>query len=163
LYLGLSFGGWSIPMAFAAQRNVVPRLAWVLYIAGVLWAVIYDTMYAMVDRDDDRKIGIQSSALLFADLDRLLIGVLQVMMLAALALLGTGPALRPLVRRRAARRGAAVRLSAMADPQARARRVPAGLSEQQLRRYGDFRRPGAALRVRALSGPQLSGAGRVLR
>jgi 4-hydroxybenzoate polyprenyltransferase len=75
-------------MAFAAQRDLVPRLAWVLYIAGVLWAVIYDTMYAMVDRDDDRKIGIQSSALLFADLDRLLIGVLQVMMLAALALLG---------------------------------------------------------------------------
>ena len=88
LYLGLSFGGWSIPMAFAAQRDLVPRLAWVLYIAGVLWAVIYDTMYAMVDRDDDRKIGLQSSALLFADLDRLLIAVLQVMMLGALALLG---------------------------------------------------------------------------
>jgi 4-hydroxybenzoate polyprenyltransferase len=88
LYLGLSFGGWSIPMAFAAQDGQVPRLAWVLYIAAVLWAVIYDTMYAMVDRDDDRKIGIQSSALLFADLDRLLIAVFQVMMLAALVLFG---------------------------------------------------------------------------
>ena len=88
LYLGLSFGGWSIPMAFAAERNALPRVAWVLYIAAVLWAVVYDTLYAMVDRDDDRKIGIQSSALLFADLDRVLIGVLQVMMLVALLLAG---------------------------------------------------------------------------
>ena len=88
LYLGLSFGGWSIPMAFAAERNALPRVAWVLYIAAVLWAVVYDTLYAMVDRDDDRKIGIHSSALLFADLDRVLIGVLQVMMLVALLLAG---------------------------------------------------------------------------
>ncbi|MGC8520302.1 MAG: 4-hydroxybenzoate octaprenyltransferase [Steroidobacteraceae bacterium] len=88
LYLGLSFGGWSIPMAFAAELGAVPRVAWVLYIAAVVWAVVYDTLYAMVDRDDDRRIGVQSSALLFADLDRLLIGVLQVMMLAALALAG---------------------------------------------------------------------------
>ena len=88
LYLGLSFGGWSIPMAFAAERNALPRVAWVLYIAAVLWAVVYDTLYAMVDRDDDRKIGIQSSALLFADLDRVLIGVLQAMVLVALVLAG---------------------------------------------------------------------------
>ena len=88
LYLGLSFGGWSIPMAFAAQLGAVPRVAWVLYIAAVVWAVVYDTLYAMVDRDDDRKIGIQSSALLFADLDRLMVGVMQVIMLAALALVG---------------------------------------------------------------------------
>ena len=88
LYLGLSFGGWSIPMAFAAQLRAVPRVAWVLYIAAVVWAVVYDTLYAMVDRDDDRKIGIQSSALLFADLDRLMVGVMQVIMLAALALAG---------------------------------------------------------------------------
>ena len=88
LYLGLSFGGWSIPMAFAAQLGAVPRVAWVLYIAAVIWAVVYDTQYAMVDRDDDRRVGIQSSALLFADLDRLLIGVLQAIMLVALALGG---------------------------------------------------------------------------
>lgn len=88
LYLGLSFGGWSIPMAFAAQLGAVPRVAWVLYIAAVIWAVVYDTQYAMVDRDDDRRVGIQSSALLFADLDRLLIGVLQAIMLVALALAG---------------------------------------------------------------------------
>ncbi len=88
LYLGLSFGGWSIPMAFAAQRDALPRIAWVMYIAAVVWAVVYDTMYAMVDRDDDLRIGVQSSAILFADLDRLLIGVMQAVMLAALALLG---------------------------------------------------------------------------
>lgn len=89
LYLGLSFGGWSIPMAFAAELGTVPRVAWVIYIAAVLWAVVYDTLYAMVDRDDDRKIGIQSSALLFADLDRLLVGMLQLMVLTALALAGS--------------------------------------------------------------------------
>ena len=88
LYLGLSFGGWSIPMAFAAQLGAVPRVAWVLYIAAVIWAVVYDTQYAMVDREDDRRVGIQSSALLFADLDRLLIGALQAIMLIALALAG---------------------------------------------------------------------------
>jgi 4-hydroxybenzoate polyprenyltransferase len=88
VYLGLSFGGWSIPMAFAAQLGAVPRVAWVLYIGAVIWAVVYDTLYAMVDRDDDRKIGIQSSALLFADLDRLMVGVMQLIMLAALALAG---------------------------------------------------------------------------
>ena len=88
LYLGMSFGGWSIPMAFAAELGTVPKAAWVMYIAAVLWAVVYDTLYAMVDRDDDRKIGIQSSALLFADLDRLLVGVLQGLMLIALVLAG---------------------------------------------------------------------------
>jgi 4-hydroxybenzoate polyprenyltransferase len=88
LYLGMSFGGWSIPMAFAAELGTVPKAAWVMYIAAVLWAVVYDTLYAMVDRDDDRKIGIQSSALLFADLDRLLVGVLQGVMLIALVLAG---------------------------------------------------------------------------
>ena len=88
LYLGMSFGGWSIPMAFAAELGTVPKAAWVMYIAAVLWAVVYDTLYAMVDRDDDRKIGIQSSALLFADLDRFLVGVLQGLMLIALVLAG---------------------------------------------------------------------------
>ena len=88
LYLGLSFGGWSIPMAFAAQRDSVPRVAWVMYIAAVVWAVVYDTVYAMVDREDDLRIGVHSSAILFADLDRLLIGVMQVVMLGALTLVG---------------------------------------------------------------------------
>jgi 4-hydroxybenzoate polyprenyltransferase len=88
LYLGISFGGWSVPMAFAAERGAVPRVAWVLYIAAVMWAAIYDTMYAMVDREDDLKIGVKSSAILFADMDKLLIGVMQAMMLFALLLAG---------------------------------------------------------------------------
>jgi 4-hydroxybenzoate polyprenyltransferase len=88
LYLGISFGGWSVPMAFAAQSGALPRVAWVLYIAAVVWASTYDTIYAMVDRDDDLKIGVKSSAILFADMDRLLIGVMQVMMLCALVLVG---------------------------------------------------------------------------
>ena len=88
LYLGISFGGWSVPMAFAAQRDSLPRIAWVLYIAAVIWAVVYDTLYAMVDREDDLTIGVKSSAILFADMDRLLIGALQVMMLFALILAG---------------------------------------------------------------------------
>src|SRR5580704_6957273 len=88
LYLGVSFGGWSVPMAFAAQSGALPRVAWVLYIAAVIWAAIYDTMYAMVDREDDLKIGVKSSAILFADMDRFLIGVMQVMMIYALTLVG---------------------------------------------------------------------------
>src|SRR6266513_1983366 len=83
-----AFGGWSVPMAFAAQTGALPRVAWVLYIAAVIWASVYDTLYAMVDREDDLEIGVKSSALLFADMDRLLIGVMQAMMLGALALVG---------------------------------------------------------------------------
>ena len=88
LYLGISFGGWSVLMAFAAQDGVLPRVAWVLYIAAVMWASVYDTIYAMVDREDDLKIGVKSSAILFADMDRTLIGVMQLMMLGALVLVG---------------------------------------------------------------------------
>jgi 4-hydroxybenzoate polyprenyltransferase len=88
LYLGISFGGWSVLMAFAAQTGGLPRVAWVLYLAAVLWAAIYDTIYAMVDREDDLKIGVRSSAILFADMDRFLIGVMQVMMIYALTLVG---------------------------------------------------------------------------
>jgi 4-hydroxybenzoate polyprenyltransferase len=88
LYLGISFGGWSVPMAFAAQRDSLPRIAWVLYIAAIVWAVVYDTIYAMVDREDDLTIGVKSSAILFADMDRFLIGALQAMMLFALVLAG---------------------------------------------------------------------------
>ena len=88
LYLGISFGGWSVPMAFAAQRDSLPRIAWVLYIAAVVWAVMYDTVYAMVDREDDLQIGVRSSAILFADMDRLAVGALQATMLFALVLAG---------------------------------------------------------------------------
>lgn len=88
LYLGISFGGWSVPMAFAAVTGRLPRVAWVLYIAAVVWAAIYDTIYAMVDREDDLKIGVKSSAILFADMDKALIFVMQVMMIFALVLAG---------------------------------------------------------------------------
>ncbi|HLG52606.1 MAG TPA: 4-hydroxybenzoate octaprenyltransferase [Steroidobacteraceae bacterium] len=82
-YLGVAFG-WSIPMAFAAATGEVPRIAWLLLAAVVVWAAVYDTMYAMVDRKDDRRIGIKSTAILFGDADRLIIGVMQAMVLFAL-------------------------------------------------------------------------------
>ena len=88
LYLGVSFGGWGIPMAFSAQLHALPRVAWMLFIAAVLWAVVYDTMYALVDRDDDLKLGVRSTAILFADMDRAMIAMLQMLTLAALALAG---------------------------------------------------------------------------
>ena len=87
LYLGLSFG-WGIPMAFAAQQEAVPRVAWLLFVANILWVTVYDTIYAMVDRDDDLKIGVRSTAILFGDSDRHVIAILQVMTLAALWLVG---------------------------------------------------------------------------
>ena len=88
LYLGISFGGWSVPMAFAAETGKLPRVAWVLYIAAVIWAAVYDTIYAMIDREDDLKIGVKSSAILFADMDKMLIFVMQAMMIFALVLAG---------------------------------------------------------------------------
>ena len=66
----------------------MPRIAWVIFMAAVVWAVIYDTLYAMVDREDDLKIGVRSTAIAFADMDRVMIGILQLLMLAALALVG---------------------------------------------------------------------------
>ena len=82
-YLGAAFG-WAVPMAFAAQTGSVDPRSWWLFLAVVIWAVIYDTMYAMVDRDDDLKIGIKSTAILFGRFDRLIIGLLQLLMLAVL-------------------------------------------------------------------------------
>jgi 4-hydroxybenzoate polyprenyltransferase len=87
LYLGLCFG-WAVPMAFSATLGSVPQLGWLMLVAAILWAGIYDTMYAMVDRDDDLRIGVRSSAILFADLDRFMIAMMQVMMLFALLLVG---------------------------------------------------------------------------
>jgi len=86
--LGMAFG-WSIPMAFAAQTGEVPRIAWLIYVINVLWSVIYDTMYAMVDREDDLRAGVKSTAVLFAEADRVIIGILQAFMLLGLLLLGT--------------------------------------------------------------------------
>lgn len=86
-YLGVAFT-WSVPMAFAAQTNAVPRLAWVVFLAGLLWTMAYDTMYAMADRADDRKLGIRSSAILFGDADRFIVGIMQLMSIFALWLAG---------------------------------------------------------------------------
>jgi 4-hydroxybenzoate polyprenyltransferase len=86
-YLGLAFG-WAVPMAYMAESGTLPRVAWVLFISAVIWACIYDTLYAMVDRDDDLKIGVRSSAILFADMDKLIIGIMQAMMLFSLLLVG---------------------------------------------------------------------------
>jgi 4-hydroxybenzoate polyprenyltransferase len=87
LALGAAFS-WGIPMAFAAQTNQLPHQLWLIYIAVVLWTIAYDTFYAMVDRDDDVKIGVKSTAILFGDDDRLITGLLQVCVLAVLLLVG---------------------------------------------------------------------------
>jgi 4-hydroxybenzoate polyprenyltransferase len=86
-YLGLAFS-WSVPMAFAAQTGELPLVAWVLFVSGVLWTTAYDTMYAMVDREDDLVIGIRSSAILFGRADRLVVGALQTGALAGLGFVG---------------------------------------------------------------------------
>src|SRR5688572_4395603 len=86
-YLGAAFG-MAVPMAFAAQTEDVPRQAWLMFLATVLWAGVYDTMYAMVDREDDARLGVKSSAILFADADRFIIGAMQVMVLIGLGLMG---------------------------------------------------------------------------
>jgi 4-hydroxybenzoate polyprenyltransferase len=87
VYLGMAFG-WGIPMAFAALRGEVPAVAWLLYLANIFWATAYDTWYAMVDRDDDIRMGAKSTAILFGDMDLVAQGVLYVLTFAALALVG---------------------------------------------------------------------------
>lgn len=82
-YLGLAFG-WAVPMSFAAQTQQIPEIAWLLYLATLLWALAYDTMYALADRDDDMKIGVKSTAILFDGLDRVFIAMFQVFVLLLL-------------------------------------------------------------------------------
>ncbi|MCX7097454.1 MAG: 4-hydroxybenzoate octaprenyltransferase [Methylococcales bacterium] len=86
-YLGIAFG-WAVPMSFSAQLNQIPPVAWVMYLAVVLWALVYDTMYAMVDKDDDLKIGIKSTAILFGEYDRHIMAVLQIVILGLLIIVG---------------------------------------------------------------------------
>jgi 4-hydroxybenzoate polyprenyltransferase len=86
-YLGAAFG-WSIPMAFAAQASSVPPVAWVLFLANVFWSVAYDTAYAMVDREDDLRIGVKSTAVLFEGFDRAMIAVAHGITLALLVAAG---------------------------------------------------------------------------
>lgn len=85
--LGAAFA-WGIPMAYAAEAGELHQGMWLIYLAVVLWTVAYDTFYAMVDRDDDLKIGVKSTAILFGEQDRLITGVLQIMALYSLVLVG---------------------------------------------------------------------------
>jgi 4-hydroxybenzoate polyprenyltransferase len=85
--LGAAFG-WAVPMAFAAQTGSTPELAWLIFGAAVVWAVIYDTFYAMVDREDDKKIGVKSTAILFGEVDLFVIAGMQIVMLGALVFIG---------------------------------------------------------------------------
>ena len=87
VHLGAAFG-WSVPMAFAAQANELNPITWLLFIATVLWATAYDTMYAMVDREDDLKIRVKSTAILFDTADKLIIGIIQLMLLFCLLVIG---------------------------------------------------------------------------
>jgi 4-hydroxybenzoate polyprenyltransferase len=87
LVLGAAFS-WGIPMAFAAQRDALPPAMWLIYFGNLLWTTAYDTAYAMVDREDDLKVGIKSSAILFGQYDRVMIAVLQMASLLCLYLAG---------------------------------------------------------------------------
>jgi len=94
VFLGAAFG-WAVPMAFAAQSGEVPPAAWLVFAANVCWVVAYDTMYAMVDRDDDIRIGVKSTAILFGRWDRHIIGLFQLGFLALMIAVGASFALPP--------------------------------------------------------------------
>jgi len=87
VHLGAAFG-WSAPMAYTAQANEITAITWLIFLATILWATAYDTMYAMVDYDDDIKIGVKSTAILFGNQDRLIIGVIQILLILDLLLIG---------------------------------------------------------------------------
>ncbi len=87
VFLGAAFS-WAIPMAFAAEANALPEEVWLLYSANLVWTVAYDTMYAMVDRDDDLKIGVKSTAILFGDADKIMVAGLQSLTIIILLIIG---------------------------------------------------------------------------
>lgn len=87
IYLGMAFG-WAIPMAFTAQTGSLPIIAWLLFMANIIWTTVYDTFYAMADREDDLKIGVKSTAILFGDDDLVIQGILQVAYLIVMVLIG---------------------------------------------------------------------------
>ncbi len=92
--LGVAFS-WGVPMAFAATTSEVPRIGWLLFIVTMAWVIVYDTEYAMVDRDDDLKLGVRSTAILFGDLDRVFIGGFQILFLLGLYFVGDSAELGP--------------------------------------------------------------------
>lgn len=85
--LGVAFG-WSIPMGFSAVSSSLPLVCWLLLLANICWTIAYDTQYAMVDRDDDVKIGVKSTAILFGQYDKLVIGALQLVTLLLMITVG---------------------------------------------------------------------------
>ena len=85
--LGVAFG-FGLPMAFAAHHNVVVPIAWTLLLANVFWAIAYDTQYAMVDRDDDLKLGLKSSAILFGRHDVLAVMIFYCLFIATMVVVG---------------------------------------------------------------------------
>lgn len=87
VHLGAAFG-WAVPMAYTAQANEITAMTWLIFMATVLWTTAYDTMYAMADREDDLKIGVKSTAILFGDADKLIIGLIQALLMLNLALIG---------------------------------------------------------------------------
>ena len=92
--LGVAFS-WGVPMAFAATTSEVPRIGWLMFVVTMAWVIVYDTEYAMVDRDDDLKLGVRSTAILFGDLDRVFIGGFQVLFLLGLYFVGSSAELGP--------------------------------------------------------------------
>lgn len=87
VFLGAAFG-WSIPMAFAAQTGEIPLIAWLLFVINLLWTVVYDTLYAIVDREDDLLIGVKSTAILFGKADKTIVATLQIIVILLLLYLG---------------------------------------------------------------------------
>lgn len=87
VFLGVAFA-WGIPMAFAAQTNSLPVICWWLMLANIFWVIAYDTMYAMADKEDDLKIGVKSTAILFAQYDRIMVLCSQIILLALLIYIG---------------------------------------------------------------------------
>jgi len=94
LVLGAAFG-WGVPMAFAAQTGEIPQIAWLIFLVVLVWATVYDTMYAMVDREDDLAIGVKSTAILFGDADVYVIGILQFALIGGLIMMGNMAGLGP--------------------------------------------------------------------
>jgi 4-hydroxybenzoate polyprenyltransferase len=87
--LGIAFG-WGVPMAYAAEVGGIPRIGWLLFLAAIIWVIVYDTEYAMVDREDDLRIGVRSTAILFGDMDRVFVAGLHALLFLSLLLVGKG-------------------------------------------------------------------------
>jgi 4-hydroxybenzoate octaprenyltransferase (EC 2.5.1.-) len=126
--LGAAFG-WAIPMGWAAVSESLPLVCWLVFFANICWTVAYDTQYAMVDRDDDLKIGVKSTAILFGRYDKLIIGLLQLATLGLMALVGWMLSLNGAFYLVIVAGGWLVCASAKADCPARARSVLPGVPE----------------------------------